>query len=566
MSFGIEGTVAEVLVEEGQYVESGQALARLDQISIASLERSIIEAPISLRNAEEALDQAIAPPDSLDVAEAEAAVAAAELSVRDAQDALDALTPAPLDDDVVAAQSRVDTAEESLANADRELWLARNSWDSMVEAAVITGDAGLEEYRNSFERWLGADTSTVDGAADPEEQLALWGIDLEVLFPPDASVRDVSPGLDGQRLPMDDPATPWNEFVVYAWNHLYPGAVVTTCEDFDVSAEVRCIMDELETAWTAFSSAADDLDKVNVEAAKALSVAGKAVDVSMDALKDARDDLSYLIDSSDPAVLASKQKDLASAQAKLEAALKKMAEVNDPADPLDIAFLEADIVSATLALDTFPDLLAGAVMKAPMSGVVSSVDAQAGGEVDANSRIIEIVDPTIIEVDGIVDEIDVLFVQVGAQARVTMDALPGQALDGIVSFVALAGNNEQGLVSYPIRIEVQLPEGLQPGEGLSATADIILREENNVLLVPLMAVYGTFDQSMVRVFRNDSIEEQQVELGNSDDFWVAVRDGLTEGDQVVIQASSASADPFAQLREIFEGGGPGGFGPVGPLR
>ena len=130
----------------------------------------------------------------------------------------------------------------------------------------------------------------------------------------------------------------------------------------------------------------------------------------------------------------------------------------------------------------------------------------------------------------------------------------------------MAGNNEQGVVSYPIRIEVQLPEGLQPGEGLSATADIILREENNVLLVPLMAVYGTFDQSMVRVFRNDSIEEQQVELGNSDDFRVAVRDGLTEGDQVVIQASSASANPFAQLREIFEGGGPGGFGPVGPLR
>ena len=70
-------------------------------------------------------------------------------------------------------------------------------------------------------------------------------------------------------------------------------------------------------------------------------------------------------------------------------------------------------------------------------------------------------------------------------------------------------------MSYPIRIQVQLPEGVRPVEGLSATADIVLREDTDVLLVPLEALYGTFEQPLVRVVHGGGVEERPVVVGNT---------------------------------------------------
>ncbi len=47
-------------------------------------------------------------------------------------------------------------------------------------------------------------------------------------------------------------------------------------------------------------------------------------------------------------------------------------------------------------------------------------------------------------------------------------------------------------------------------------------------------------------------------LGNSDDFWTAVREGLAEGDQVVMEVAQTSSDPFAAFRQLRGGFGGGG--------
>jgi len=178
------------------------------------------------------------------------------------------------------------------------------------------------------------------------------------------------------------------------------------------------------------------------------------------------------------------------------------------------------------------------------------VNVEAGQEVNANTPAFEVVNPTVVEVDGIVDEIDVLFIRENASARVTMDALPGQVLDGAVSAVAAAAQSQQGVVSYPIRIRLAVPQGLQLPEGLSAVASVVIREDRGVLLVPLQALYGTFDQPVVRVMDDGRIEERPVVLGNNDDFWVVVEKGVAEAELVVMQSQQATTGGF----------GFGGFG------
>ena len=195
-----------------------------------------------------------------------------------------------------------------------------------------------------------------------------------------------------------------------------------------------------------------------------------------------------------------------------------------------------------------------------MTGLISVVNVEEGDDVGPNTPIFEVVDPSVVEVDGIVDEIDVLQVQLDAQAAVSMDAFPGQTLEGTVSVIAPAARNQQGVVTYPIRIQMNVPEGMQLREGLSATANIILRQESNVLLVPQQALYGSFDAPIVRVMTSSGIQERPVVLGNSDDFWTVVMQGLAEGEQVVMEVSQTTSDPFAAFRQLREGFGGGNFG------
>ena len=96
-------------------------------------------------------------------------------------------------------------------------------------------------------------------------------------------------------------------------------------------------------------------------------------------------------------------------------------------------------------------------------------------------------------------------------------------------------------MTYPVGIRLQIPPGIDLREGLTATAGIVLRQENNVLLIPQQAIHGTFQQPTVMVINNGSIEERPVLLGNSDDFWVVVSGGLEEGEQIVIESQDASS-------------------------
>ncbi len=82
LTFGVEGTVEEVLVEVGDTVEEGQVLAELDDTSIISLQEAVTQARINLEEAQN-------PYTESDIAQAEAAVANARVTLEAAQEALE---------------------------------------------------------------------------------------------------------------------------------------------------------------------------------------------------------------------------------------------------------------------------------------------------------------------------------------------------------------------------------------------------------------------------------------------------------------------------------------------
>ena len=311
----------------------------------------------------------------------------------------------------------------------------------------------------------------------------------------------------------------------------------------------------LDTAVEELASLTGSPDEVDVEAKRARAVLAKA---DLDA---AEQGLLELTGDPDPIAMEAAEKQFGVAVEQLRAAEEDLAELREGPDPLIAALRKTELAAAQAALDASLQMLEAASITAPWDGVVTAVDVEVGDDVSSNTQAMEIVDPTVVEVDGAIDEMDVLFLREGATASITMDALPGQTLAGSVSNIAAQSTNQQGVVTYPISIRVET-NGLQLPEGLTAVASVVLREDRDVLLVPLDALYGSFDTPLVRVSSNGRIEERPVELGNTDDFWAVVTSGVSEAELVVMQSEQAQTSfGFGGFARGFGGGfrgGPGG--------
>jgi HlyD family secretion protein len=195
---------------------------------------------------------------------------------------------------------------------------------------------------------------------------------------------------------------------------------------------------------------------------------------------------------------------------------------------------------AQVALDLANNNLAQAVMVAPFDGVIAAVNIKEGDSLSAfdyaTRTIIELVDPSSMELSAEVDEIDVPSVALGQRAIISVDALPGAQLEGEVTSVSPVATEESGVMVYKIKVSFTAPEGSGLKAGMSATADIVIEGRSGVLLVPSRAV-GEDSQGnpAVEVMVNGKVEERAVVIGISDGSQTEIVSGLNEGDTVVIE-------------------------------
>ena len=339
----------------------------------------------------------------------------------------------------------------------------------------------------------------------------------------------------------------------------------------DYLAEVKIEPDELEieTGSRAIETAKADLFDTEESLAALMQpteldieLADREIELAQANLDDAQESLAHLLEEPDPVEVLVKQAAVRLALETLEDAGATLEDYSD-VDQLEIQLRETELVASRATLDSAVDNLDTADLRASFDGIVVAVNIEPGQQVNANTQAIEIADPSIVEVSGLVDEIDVLFLQVGAEAAVTLEALGTQTLQGTVSSIANAGTSQQGVVTYPVTIRVESSAAVQLPEGLSATAQVIIREQTEAVLVPLQALYGSGQAPTVRVVTGENIVERQVTLGISDDFWVVVEDGLAEGELISMEVVGSSTSQFGGIGATFRAVGGFGGGPRG---
>jgi len=305
--------------------------------------------------------------------------------------------------------------------------------------------------------------------------------------------------------------------------------------------------DDIDSAGTAVEAAEDYLDYAEWMLDQAEETKDMAEDVLYLARQGADQDkiaeAEVALAAAEAAVEQWKM-EVSHAETSLLAAELQLEAMEDAPDEGAVDAAEAQLLAAELAVALAQRQLDEAVITAPFNGEVTDIYAEEGDIfAPTGMPVIHMIDPAIMEIEVEIDEIDVAEVKEGQRVIIDVDALPDLRLEGEVVSISTLSKQMSGLVLYEVTIGFSVPSDSGLKIGMSATADIILEERSNVLLVPSRAVTrDSQGNSVVRVMVNEEIKERQVVTGISDNFDTEIIDGLNEGDMVLIETKAKSSD------------------------
>jgi multidrug efflux pump subunit AcrA (membrane-fusion protein) len=176
-------------------------------------------------------------------------------------------------------------------------------------------------------------------------------------------------------------------------------------------------------------------------------------------------------------------------------------------------------------------------IKAPMDGIVAGFYRQPGEVARSGEWIGSLYTTSDMRMWSEVDDIDILHVKQGATVKVGIDALPDMSFEGTVSNVSSMGKGEQGVTKFMVEISIKGGPQLRPG--MQARAYIDAGKADNVLLVPLEAVFEEDGKSVVEILSADGTTKVvPVKLGLMNDKLVEIKEGVKKGEKVVTGSSA----------------------------
>jgi HlyD family secretion protein len=223
---------------------------------------------------------------------------------------------------------------------------------------------------------------------------------------------------------------------------------------------------------------------------------------------------------------------LKQAQSSLEQARAQLSRLTHPADA-DLQSAQAGVDQARAARDLAKTQIDNAVLRAPFAGIVSHVDFDLGSFVPAGRVLLGVADTSKLQVDVNIDETDISRVKTGQAVTIGLDAYPDASLDARVTDVAAAATTIQGVVNYVVTVSLN-PAQIPVKIGMTANANIVVANIDNVLLVPNSAVRAANNTHYVTVqTASGQTQEVEVKLGLANEQETQVVSGLSEGQRVV---------------------------------
>ena len=161
--------------------------------------------------------------------------------------------------------------------------------------------------------------------------------------------------------------------------------------------------------------------------------------------------------------------------------------------------------------------------------------ATATAQEDEDGIVIVTMAPDISMLVNIdVDEADILSLEIGQPAEVTIESVGENHFNGTVTDVDRTANSSGGVTTYSAEVTFAKEKGML--SGMSADVIVNIQGSENVLIVPVDAIHRTSAGAFVYTSYDEETKtfggNMPVEVGISNDDFAEIRSGIEEGTTV----------------------------------
>jgi HlyD family secretion protein len=168
-----------------------------------------------------------------------------------------------------------------------------------------------------------------------------------------------------------------------------------------------------------------------------------------------------------------------------------------------------------------------------------------GASVRERQSIITIPDMTTMSLRVKIHESYIKKIKKGQRARITVDAFPDTVLEGEVSKVGVLPDSQNRWMNPDMKVYLTTinirgtNDWLKPG--MSAKVEVFANCLSNVVYVPVQAVSPLEGKQVCYLANGRKPECRTVEVGEFNDEFIEIKNGLKEGERVLLRAAESQA-------------------------
>lgn len=197
-----------------------------------------------------------------------------------------------------------------------------------------------------------------------------------------------------------------------------------------------------------------------------------------------------------------------------------------------------DLEKAVLDVELKHLAIEYATLVTPIAGIVAHIDTPvAGVNITPASSVFEIVDPSSLEFQANIDEVDIGSLSLGQTATIALDAFPDATFSGKISYISYISElSAGGATVFPVKIAFDEPQKLRIGLNGDVTIETISIPD--ALIIPIEAIREQNSGKFVYKKTNKTYSLVPVTIGEQNGTDVVITEGLSLGDEVVIKGFS----------------------------
>ncbi|MEA3296125.1 MAG: HlyD family efflux transporter periplasmic adaptor subunit [Patescibacteria group bacterium] len=235
---------------------------------------------------------------------------------------------------------------------------------------------------------------------------------------------------------------------------------------------------------------------------------------------------------------------LNTAESVLQSAINELTLAKSEPRETDIALYKAQIKEAEANLSLIEKQIQDAILSAPVSGIIISVEKEVGETAIIGSPVIKMISENKYQVEAQISETDIGKIELFQAVQINLDAFMEKDFFGKVVKIDPTETILQGVVYYKIFInfdrqaisseDTEWLDKIKPG--MTVNIVIITNFRENALFIPQRAIMEKNNKKYVRIqISENDFEEKIIETGiMGNNGRIEIISGLKQGDKIII--------------------------------